>query len=252
MNSNDIKGLLSLRYAPPAYAFFTEVGNGTGANGSGYADAIAVALFPSMGLKLDGFEIKSIRSDWLKELNHPEKSYDFVRHSDRWWIVAPKGVVNIDEVPKNWGYMELIGEKFYIKKRAPELDAVFDKEFAVSLLRRATEGTVQRSTLWKLQEKARDDAKIGYQKEIDDANEKYEKLRKKVRAFEELAGFPIDGWSESVSVDAGKAVRFVLDGGFKSTDWRVDGAIDDLKSIIERLEQYKALMAAQPATLVSK
>jgi hypothetical protein len=65
--SASMEGLLAARYCAPAWAIFYEVANATGANGSRYADAVAMSLYPSRGLELHGFEVKKSRWDWVRE-----------------------------------------------------------------------------------------------------------------------------------------------------------------------------------------
>ena len=65
--ANEIKALLHNKYAPPVYAFFTEVGSSTGF-ANRYIDAVAYSLYPSMHHEIHGFEIKVSRSDFLNEM----------------------------------------------------------------------------------------------------------------------------------------------------------------------------------------
>lgn len=122
MNAEKIKALLENKYSPPVYAFFTEVASGTGAQMGGYADAVAYSLYPSMQHEIHGFEIKISRSDFLSEMKKPEKAAQTMQFCDRWWLVAPKGVAHKDELPKSWGFYEVINDRFYTRKRAPELE----------------------------------------------------------------------------------------------------------------------------------
>jgi len=82
--------LLKERFAAPEFAFLPHVRNGTGyARGTTRtADALAMSLWPSRGLELYGFEIKSERRDWLRERENPEKAEEICRFCDRWWVVA--------------------------------------------------------------------------------------------------------------------------------------------------------------------
>ena len=56
-----------------SYAFLEQVGTGTGYKCTRWADALAVQLWESRGLSITGFEVKVSRSDWVKEMKHPEK-----------------------------------------------------------------------------------------------------------------------------------------------------------------------------------
>ncbi len=63
-------------------------------------------LYPSRGLEINGFEVKGSRQDWIKELKSPEKSAPVQRFCDRWWIVAPAGIIQPGELPPTWGQFE--------------------------------------------------------------------------------------------------------------------------------------------------
>lgn len=86
MNASSIKAALRLKYAAPHYATLEEVRNATGkvkrtrsakggkSSGPRYADMIAVGLWPSIGLEIIGFEVKTTRADWLNEISDEKKA----------------------------------------------------------------------------------------------------------------------------------------------------------------------------------
>lgn len=123
--AREIETALSERYAAPEWAFLTQVRNGTGFRATvRTADALAMSLYPSRGLYLHGFEIKVAKSDWTRELREPDKAEEIARFCHCWWIAAPKGVVPVDELPVNWGLLELAGDKLKIAKQAVFREAV--------------------------------------------------------------------------------------------------------------------------------
>lgn len=65
---------LEKRFPAGQFALLQEVSDAAGFGRSRSADGIAMSLWPSRGLGIDGIEIKSYRSDWLRELKHPEKA----------------------------------------------------------------------------------------------------------------------------------------------------------------------------------
>lgn len=128
----EVLALLRTRYGQrsgngPKWALIPHVRNGAGWGGStGYGglrtcDAIAVGLWSSTGLGLHGHEIKVSRSDWLRELKDPDKADAFRCYCDRWWVVAPAGVVRDGELPAGWGLLEVVGGKLRRKVEAPPL-----------------------------------------------------------------------------------------------------------------------------------
>lgn len=70
------------------------------------ADYIAIDKFPSHQA-MHGHEVKVSRSDWLSELRQPEKSEDWRRWCNYWWIVTTAGVVKPGEIPAGWGHLEV-------------------------------------------------------------------------------------------------------------------------------------------------
>ena len=69
-------------------------------------DALYVGFTRSRGNYLDGHEIKVSRSDWLHELESPDKADWWHCHTHRWWIVVPDlTVVKAEELPAGWGLM---------------------------------------------------------------------------------------------------------------------------------------------------
>lgn len=137
-----IKDALLRTYASPEYATFFEVGDGTGSHHSRWADAVSMACWPSRGLKIIGFEIKASRSDWLREKKNPKKSVAVQQFCDQWILVTAPGVVEMGELPAQWGHMELSGRKLVTIVKAPDLTpASLTREFMASLLRRASQAS---------------------------------------------------------------------------------------------------------------
>lgn len=139
MKTADVRVLLEKRYAPTEWALLQEVAPATG-GGTRYADAIAVNLWQSRGYAIHGFEIKVSRADWLRELKNPAKAESVGRFCDHWWIVAPKGIVEPDELPPTWGLLEARPASITTVVTAPKLPAEpITREFFASLMRRGHE-----------------------------------------------------------------------------------------------------------------
>lgn len=131
--------LLRKRYAPPEWAFLEEVAPATG-GGTGYADAVAVNLWRSRGHAIYGFEVKTSRSDWLRELKQPGKPDAVFKFCDHWFIVAPKGIVRPGELPPTWGLLEPRGTGLVVAAEGPRLSAEpITRAFFASLVRRSYE-----------------------------------------------------------------------------------------------------------------
>lgn len=90
--------------------FLLEVGDGAGFGNRGWSDAISMQTWPSKDLVIRGYEVKATRSDWLRELDNPEKNREWQKACDEWYVVAPKGVVVLEELPPAWGLLVPKGE----------------------------------------------------------------------------------------------------------------------------------------------
>lgn len=106
--AESIRRRICAHFPSDRYAVIFEVRNATGFSQKrrdGYCDAMVMGLWPSRGLELWGMEIKVSRSDWLRELKHPEKCEEFFHYCHRWFVVAPANVVKPEELPPTWGLL---------------------------------------------------------------------------------------------------------------------------------------------------
>lgn len=135
--SSDIRAALSVKFCQPEYVIFWEVSNATGLHARRHADAVAMSIWPSRGYTIHGFEIKVSRSDFIAEMKDPTKADAVGEFCDFWWLVTPAGLVHPNELPENWGLMELTGAGLRVKKQAPKTPAApLSRGFAAALLRR--------------------------------------------------------------------------------------------------------------------
>lgn len=116
--------LLQDRYAGPEWAYLMEVPDGTGQKKQRTADAIAIGLWYKNAGQFHGFEVKSSRSDWQKELQEPYKSQSWRNVVTSFWLVAGRGVAKLQEVPPDWGFLEVAtnGESLKIRKQPSHVD----------------------------------------------------------------------------------------------------------------------------------
>ena len=209
--------LLRSRYSSNEYCFLQEIRDAAGHYASRSADAIAMNFWPSRGLPIHGFEIKSIRSDWIKEIKSPEKAESLYKFCDYWWLVcAGPGIAKTEEIPDSWGFMEVSesGKRLKIIKEAPKLTPTPPtKDFLATMLKRATQGLIDPSTIKDKIDAAKELGKQMAQNDIKKRRDyelyDYENLKKSVEVFEQSAGFKIkDGWEYSAK-EMGEAVKFI-------------------------------------------
>ena len=201
MNSGEIIELLKKKYALPAWALVTEVPNGTSIHRSRALDAMALGCWKSEGLEVLGFEIKVSRSDWQRELQDPSKSKVFSRYCHRFFIVAPKGIVEIGEMPREWGLI-VATEKGLTIKSASSLaqPEPLPLNMMAAMLRRVLTMRDREQRNSEAYKKGFAEARELTQRDIDHAEAKFETLHRKVRDFELASGMGLDRFG-------GKAVR---------------------------------------------
>jgi hypothetical protein len=112
---------LLVRYQPPEWFTTREL-----TLGNRRVDFAALSCWRTRGYRLVGAEIKVSRADWLRELQEHEKSRGWTEACDEFYIVAPKGIVQRDEVPREWGFLELVGARLMTRAYAPSRDRPAD------------------------------------------------------------------------------------------------------------------------------
>ena len=129
----------------PRFVFAAQVRSAAGFDAPRRFDAIAIDTWPSGGLLVHAFEVKVTRTDWLRELAHPEKAEAALEVADTMSIVAPHGIINPAEVPPGWGWYVATarGDTVRVTRRRspqpkPNVGAPLPRTFAVSLIRATT------------------------------------------------------------------------------------------------------------------
>lgn len=197
------------------YALLPQVANGTGAGAFRHADAIALGLWPSRGMHVHGFEIKSYRSDWTRELKNPAKAEEIAAYCNYWWIVAGPGeIVRDGELPHGWGLMSWDTKDSCLvkKKPAPFREATpMDLPFVAALLRKAQEVETPDGVMQEATTKAFADGKAMSELAGQSNKRELEGLKKVMRDFKAASGIDISNtWADGNSI--GQAVKQVLNG----------------------------------------
>lgn len=198
------------------FAFLTNVRNGTGfARREGYADAISMELTPSRGLKLNGFELKVSRADWLRELKNPHKADFFYEHCDRWFlVVSDKDIVQEGELPEEWGLIAPKGTGMGVIKGAPVHETKpIDRLFLASLIRSAITAAAKPREIEKARKTAYEEGKAAGERNVANWKIEAEQNRETIRAFEQASGVSISQWWQGGKPEeVGAALKTVLKG----------------------------------------
>lgn len=215
--ATEVVRALRAKYPGDAYAFMEQVGNATGFKCKRHCDALVMSLWPSRGLDIIGIEVKVRRSDWLKELETPEKADEIARYCDYWYLaVGDENIVQAGELPSTWGLLAPTADgKLRCKVEAKKLEPIgLDRSFIAGVLRQATGQLTDEAkmraeydrgvTAGSEAEKQHYKSMSGYyKKDLDD-------LREVCAKFEKASGVSVRyAWNAE---KIGDAVRRVMNG----------------------------------------
>lgn len=226
--------ILQRKYPVTQYALMAEVSDAAGFNRSRSADFVAVGLWPSRGLAIEGFELKSYRSDWLGELKKPEKAENIFQYCDMFWLLTTdETIAKIEEIPATWGWMCIKGNKIFIKKQAPKLTPKpCSKNFIATMLKRANDKT-QYVHVESIEDKINEAYERG-KKEAERSNSYTESRNKDltriIDEFEETSGIQLRHNFYDAPKKIGTALKLLVDLGETSV-------IDSLNRIKEQNEK---------------
>ena len=227
-------------YPVDQYALLWEVGNGTGSRQSRWADAVAMGLWPSRGLLVEGIEIKVHRHDWLRELKNPAKADEIARYCDLWWIVCTEGVVSIDELPPGWGAKVLNAKgKLQVVQKPVRNENVkpLDRSFVAAMLRRQAEAgeAVIRKAVDDLHQRERSAERKDAERAESQAVSELATLNKRLAELRELTGLDLNHWTPNREVAA--ALKFAL-------RWNIAGELTGLERVAVRAQKLAAEIRA--------
>lgn len=239
--AKDIWAILKKRYPAKEYALMAEVSDAAGFHRSRSADYIAVNLWPSRGLSINGIELKSFRSDWLNELKNPKKAENIFQYCDYFWLLTTdETIADISEVPASWGWLCIKGERIIVKKDAPKLSpTTISKHFLAAMLKRAQDKTnfVHIDSISDKIEEAKLSVKGEREKYIERIEHKLKELTDSVNEFEQASGVDLrhyERWRTSPK-KIGEAVKLIQYGGVENLKEQLKGLEKAAKIITERI-----------------
>lgn len=243
----EIEELLLAKYSMPKYACWTQVPNATGWSKNRTCDALAIGCWQSVGIELTGFEIKVSRSDWQKEMQDPHKAESFSRHCNRWYLLAPKEVAKLDELPDRWGFMYpthkgnlRVGRPAALVKEPEPIQM----EMLAGMLRSALSSNRDREAQEAAVQKAYSEGFAEGCKREKDMNKELQRcetlrndrLRERLEEFEKRSGVRIDDWRLG---DIAAHVRLLSEIGNLDTEKIIDGA----RKLISSAEKLAPLVS---------
>lgn len=257
VTASDLEALIRARYPANEYAMFLNVPDSTGARERRRADAVAINLWPSRGLELEGFEIKVDRRDWLRELKDPAKADVVCRYCHRWWIVAPEGVVADGELPKTWGLLVPGRKGLKVVVVAPALTPDPPTlAFFASLCRAAQATLTDNAQIDEAYQRGRreghdsayklgkEHAEYSSRRTLDSLTRERDDARATITEFTEAVGIGI----HKVNAAAiGRAVRLVLDGDMP----RYATQLEQMRGTLATALTYVERQAAEARAIVA-
>lgn len=241
--ADTIREALLKRFPRAEYATLFEVRNAAGFSATRSCDCVAVSLWPSRGLHITGIEIKISRSDWLRELKQPAKAEAFAQFCDYWYVIAPKGLIKVDEVPLAWGLMEVTKRGIAIAKSATLTNNGdrIDRSFLATLLKRAQEQSATATEVTKARAEGVKDGMDRVEYKIKDGLRELERLRERVVEFEKASGVAIDNWR---SGDIGEAVRMLVSARTEKLPSALKEAAQKLRAAANDMDTAHAVFTA--------
>lgn len=229
---------LSKKYPSGEYALLQEVSDAAGFGRSRSADYVVMNLWPSRGLHLSGIELKSSRTDWLRELKNPRKAENIFKYCDFFWLLTEgEDVAKIEEIPQTWGWMCLKGTRIVTLKEAPKLNPeLMTRSFLACLLKRASDKSdwVHKSDIHDRIE----DAKKQGTSIADVANQRalneLKAIQEKVDEFEKASGIDLKTgkWSYGDQKRIGEVVKHLSERG----------SVEELKKEFEKMESNARIL----------
>ena len=132
MRAEELAALIRKKYKTDANGYnpcvvLEQVPDGTGMYQSRWIDVAVFQMWASKGLTRTAFEIKVSRSDFLSEIQNPQK-HAWCRESFHYFFfVAPKGIIQVEELPDGVGWLYPRGSQLCTGRQArindnPKLD----------------------------------------------------------------------------------------------------------------------------------
>lgn len=122
-------------------------------------DLLRIGVWPSRGMGIDVHELKTSRSDWLRELDDPGKADAWWPYSSRFWVVAPPKMIRPEEMPPGWGLMEPPAaanrRRFKVVVKPEDREPKLTVALLADLVRRAD--NVRTSEIWQIKQEHRND-----------------------------------------------------------------------------------------------
>ncbi len=201
----------------PRYVTAVQVHNGAGFQYSRKLDAIVFDTWPSAGLSMHGLEIKVTKADLRRELQNTKKFSDFADRLDKFSIIAPKGLVDLNLLPPQWGLYIPDGKNGLRARRKPlmlhsEKRSEISRSMAAAFVRALVDRSLSNEALIAEYTRGYEHGKDKGERHMKGSQRRIGELERAITEFEQASGVQISTWQ---SDKIGEAVKMVLDGGIE-------------------------------------
>lgn len=224
------------------------------------ADALSIGLWHSRGFKIEGFEAKASREDWLREYEDHQKAEPIMAVADHHWLVTNPDIVEDHELPENWGHLVSAGRrrKLAVAKAAPLLrpgSPPVDRGLLVSFLRSAQTLKYEREHEIREEERSKQRAGTdfdfeGVERRMKQAEEASERMHEVFNHFRQESGFDFLSYSPTNrDMEVLGKVAKALKQGPEGLDWLLRGIKHQEEQALEARKHLKeARKAIEGAT----
>lgn len=239
--SQAIYRLISNKYERMGYSVLPQVRNKPGTDDIRTADALAISQSALRDTSFIGFEIKVSKSDFRTELANPQKADEIAQFCNKWYVVAPRGVIPVKELPENWGLLEATKTQLRITKKAIDLPCVPPtREFVAMIVRKVENDKSLEKEYWRGFQEGKEQ-ESGWRKDSQNRrDERLKTLEEAMKEFYKHTGINIIYWDKEDAKKIGKIVALIRQGGItqdiKRMEERASQILELLKDALQELE----------------
>ena len=238
--------IIKTKYPESECVVVKEVADSTSRNR--YLDYLVINLWESRGQSIIGFEVKSHRNDWLKELKSPQKQELHAPYCDYFYLLTTSdNVAKAEEIPENWGWMTVRNDKLFTLKKAPKQQSKpMSRSLMVSIIRRAFNNTdfVHKDLLEKEIEVRVENKIAAKAREYEYNMQKSNQIVEAANIFKEASGLDIlahrYSWDDSTK-KMGEIVKIVLENKIEKYINNLEIIKANSKNIKQQLETFEKM-----------
>ena len=250
--------LMRAKYPADRYALFFEVPDAVGIDSRRRIDAVAFGLWKSVGRRIEGFEFKSSRSDWLREVKMVDKADPFVAVCDFFWLVTTDSTIaKIEEIPSCWGWYSVTKTGLRVQRPATRLPGAGDqipRTFVLGVLRKMQDDLLKSPEIATHIQQCIKDVTYRLDQAIQHATRRLhgrvDELQNAINDFESASGIRLGDWGMG---HVGKIVRQLHQLGYGNGLGEVPSLLQShenaLRITLERVREARALLAKPPSII---